>query len=110
MAKRFTFKYHPHMTGLAGVGNPLRSSDIKFDGKVCGLIVAPNWKTKDNFYRVRLTVETPDNPDDWKWIELKFKSENEKEVRSWLKENTSRILEKFELHFPYQEDWSTTPP
>mgnify|MGYP001209749439 CR=1 FL=1 len=104
MAKKFTFKYQPHITGLAGVGNPLRSVDIKFDGEICGVISAPNWQTKDNLYRIRLTVKKPGDSSKWKWIQLKFKSENEKEVRSWLKENTTRILEQFDLYFPYQED------
>lgn len=102
MAKQFTFKYQPQTTGLAGVGFPKRSVDIKFDGKICGTITAPNWQTKDNLYRIRLTVKDGNNHPGWKWIQLKFKDEDEKVVRAWLKEHTKDIMENFELHFIYE--------
>lgn len=103
MAKNFTFKYQPKTTGLAGVGYPNRSVDIKYDGGICGIITAPNWQSKDRLYRIRLSVKDNENPIGWKWIQLKFKDEDEQVVRAWLKNHSKEILERFEPHFIYED-------
>ena len=99
----FTFKKHPKETGLRAVGYSRQSLDIKVNGKVCGLISAPNWTTKDNKYTIRLTVFKEDiNEDDnpncvWRWVTLKFKSESEQECKDFLKSNYNNIVQKYNL-------------
>jgi len=101
----FTFKKQPKETGLCAVGYYSQSVDIKLGGKICGIISAPNWQTKDNCYEIRLMVyktetETDSNPNcNWKWITFKFKSESEQECRNFLKENYKVIVEKYTLRF-----------
>lgn len=93
MAKKFTFKKEPIETGLASVGNPNPPTNIKLDKKVVGLIVGPNWRSKDQLWRVRLMVnrEMKDNCD-WKWVTLKATFEEEPKARVYLNENFDRIM------------------
>lgn len=96
----FTFKKHARSTGLARVGNPYSSTDIKMGGKWCGTIHAPNWRSKDNNYRIMLMVypPNPSNPNcEWEWITLKFKSDDEKECREFLKANFGTLNEKYKI-------------
>lgn len=101
----FTFKKQPRPTGRAGIGYSNQSVDIKIDGKVCGIISAPNWSTKDNCYTIRLMTFKDDIMEDnnpncsWKWITFKFKSESEQECREFLKSNYEIIVKKYNLRF-----------
>ena len=98
-----SFKRQAKITGLAGVGYPNQSVDIKVNKKEVGIISAPNWQTKDNNWRVRLTVkkqESDDNPNrDWKWVSVKKTFENEESARQWVKDNLKTLSMKYELHY-----------
>jgi len=72
--KKFTFKKEKKETGLRAVGNPWQSVYIKLDGKVVGRIDAPNWRSQDNKWTIRLAVKQkpePDSPADFGWVTLK---------------------------------------
>lgn len=97
---KFTFKKHKRETGLRAVGYPYTSSDIKLDGKVVGTLDAPSWQTPDGLWRIRLTVKkvaTPEDPAEWKWIQLKFKSKEEEECRKFILDNVETLV-KLNLH------------
>ncbi len=102
---KVTFKKHERTTGLAGIGYPYQSVDMKINKKVFGSIDAPNWQTTDNKWHVRVTVikePTKENPADFRWISFLSKHENEIEARNWIQRNIDGIIEKYDLYF--QED------
>lgn len=82
---KISFKKRPRTTGLAGVGEPEPSVDVKLDGKIVGEISAPTWQTKDNMWSVNFTVEkepSAESPSIWKrvWFKKHFESEDEARV------------------------------
>lgn len=91
-----TFKFHARETGLRGVGNPFRSIDIKVKRRTCGTIIAPNWQTPDNLYRVRFMIQKSLG---WEWITLKYKHEDPDVVKDWLIANWEKIEERYTFHF-----------
>jgi len=94
---KLSFKKQPKETGLATVGNPYQSVDIKADKKLVGTIYAPNWRTKDNLWSIGFMVIDTEKHSGWKWVTLKFKGETEQECRDWLKENWEEIQAKLPL-------------
>jgi hypothetical protein len=95
-----SFKRLPRETGLAAVGHPNQSVDIKVNGKECGWIVAPNWQTEDNKWKVGIKVINGENLNcSWKWIYFKARFETESEARAWVKDNLKRFDEKYKLYF-----------
>jgi hypothetical protein len=86
---KFTFKKQPKTTGLASVGYPHPSTDIKLDKKRVGIISAPNWSTKGGKWEIQLMRETND---DWNWAYVKQKFDSEPEAREWIKQNSEKLL------------------
>lgn len=70
---------------------------IKHNKKVVGMF--------DEDFNIRLMIEKKDinengNPNcSWKWITLKKKSSSLDEAKSFLKENYSKIVELYNLHY-----------
>jgi len=93
---KVTFKYDPQETGLAGVGQVHRGSDVKHKKQVIGRIAAPSWNTKDNLFRNMLAIKTERS---WKWITFKVKHVTSDEAREWWKHNIDGILEKYDVHY-----------
>ena len=80
---RFTFKRQPRATGLAGVGNPWPSTDIKLRGKVVGVIAAPNWRSDSQLWTIRLMIESS-LPPGWYWKTIRQKFPTEEEAREYV--------------------------
>jgi hypothetical protein len=95
---KITFKKHERETGLAAVGAGHPNVDLKIKGKVFGYISSPNWRTKDNFWRIRLMIKAEEHPG-WKWIQLKEELKDEMEARDFIKANEEAIQSKYELRF-----------
>ena len=99
---KLTFKKQPKAKGLAGVGYPYQSTDMKLDGKVFGHISAPDWRT-ETVWKVRIAVkksEPDDNPNcDWKWATFVKDFESDVDAREFIQSNISQIVEKHNLHF-----------
>lgn len=92
MATNFTFKKEPRETGLAAVGAGDPNTIIKLEKQQVGLIVGPNWRSKDELWRIQLTVvDEKELNCGWKWVTLKAKFETEPEARVYLKENFDRV-------------------
>lgn len=75
---KVTFKKQPRSKGLASVGEPYPSVDIKINKKCCGYIAAPTWMTKDNKWAIRLMVESDPQ---WKWVNCTKRFDSEQEAR-----------------------------
>lgn len=97
---KFTFKRHPRETGLAAVGRPFQDVDIKFKGKVIGLISAPSSFSKWKNFRVMFQVkaDTAEHACGWRWATLKYQGQSEEAVRQWLNENAQTLIEKFDFY------------
>lgn len=91
MKNKFTFKKHPKETGLSAVGNPYPDVDIKHKKKIVGMIASPNWRTKDNKWAIRLMLKDKEN---FQWVTLKARFDNEAEARQFLNERVDQILDK----------------
>jgi hypothetical protein len=100
---KFTFKKDAPMTGLAGVGYPYSSVDVKLGGKVVGMIHAPNWQTDGMYWQVGLKVvktsaeleKEPSCP--WRWAFFSQRHFNEQAARDWLLNNQEALLKKYTL-------------
>lgn len=98
---KFTFRKQPRITGLAGVGYPKQSIDIKLHNRRIGTIYAPNWRN-DN-WEIWLSVfkkdiNEDDNPNcEWSNINLGFVSFSEDEAKDFLQKNIDKIL-KYNLY------------
>ena len=104
MKFNISFKKQSRKTGLAAVGSPLPSTDIKVNKLVVGMIVAPNWESKDNKRCIRLTVKSGDHCG-WRWVTMFAKFEEESKAREWVKAHLKSIHMRNDLHFmePYSE-------
>lgn len=93
---RLTFKRQPKATGLAAVGEPYPSVDIKADGKCVGWIAPPGrfnkWTRWTIWFHVRRANE--DNFDNKK---LKAEFDDEAAARAHIKEHWVNI-EKLGLY------------
>lgn len=92
---------HPKLTGLSAVGQSLQDCDIKLDKVVIGLISAPNWRTKDNKYSVRLKVKkerTEEEPCPFCWVSLKKKTDSLQEMKDWLNIVAQTLAEKYDFY------------
>lgn len=99
-----SFKKHPRETGLASVGNSRQSVDIKVNKKVCGMINAPNWQTKDNKWSISIILKKEidiitDTNCDWVWVNVKIRFDTEEEARQYVKDNLENIAKVRTLHF-----------
>ena len=101
--KGLSFKRHAKETGLAAVGNSKPSVDIKLNGKVIGLIAAPNWASRDNLYHLQFMVIKPepdDNPNcEWKWVYMKAAFALEEEARAAVPQVIKYLQFRHTLHF-----------
>lgn len=90
---KFTFKKEPRETGLRGVGNPRPNTIIKLNKQQVGIIYAPNWRTPDNLWTVRLIKkdETQENCG-WKWVTLKQRFGDEPTAREHLNKHFDAII------------------
>lgn len=105
--KTFTFKYHPASSGLSAVGNHNRGSDIKYGGKTCGFIIAPNSGNRynrkpdgsgENEYSFMLHVNDPES-NGWRNVELNHRDKDEKALRQWIRDHTQSIMNRYDIHF-----------
>ncbi len=98
----FTFKKHSKETGIRRIGNQYQGADIKLKGKRCGLISAPNWTSAQHTYSIRLAevaIPTKEHPKKFNWVTLAFKAESLEEAKQFLKDNYTKIIEKYNLYF-----------
>lgn len=99
---KLTFRKQPRPTGLSSMGYG-QNTDIKINGKVCGAIYAPTWRSKDDLWEICFSVKKsesePKENSDWKWITLIKRTETEEQARIFLKENIGIITSKYTLHF-----------
>jgi hypothetical protein len=98
MATKLTFKREPRDTGLAAVANPTPNVQIKLKKKQVGELASPNWRTKDNLWRVRFVVKDSTQKAGWKWITLTVRFKDEDEGRAWVTKNTEQIVNTLNLH------------
>jgi hypothetical protein len=100
---KVTFKKQPKMTGIAAIGYPYQSVDIKLNGKIFGIINSPNWQTIDNTWSVGIMVyktEPDKNPNcDWKWLYFSKKFNTEDEAREFVESNIEEMNKKYKLRF-----------
>jgi len=96
---KLSFRKDPPTTGLAGVGHPHPSTQIKGDKLCVGIINAPYWATKDSKWGIQLAVKS-DKPEncDWAWIFFKQRFDTEPEARQWLKDRWDSICKKYSIH------------
>lgn len=100
---KFTFKKDAPMTGLAGVGYPYRSVDVKLDKKVVGAIHAPNWTSDGMWWTVGLKVmKTPaqlekDPNCPWRWAFFSQRHSTEQAARDWLLRNQWALQVKYQI-------------
>lgn len=98
---KFTFKLQHKETGLAAVGNSLQSCDIKLNKLHVGTIHAPNWMSKTHEYSISFAVKYVDDKNEhntWKWVRLSKKTQSLEEMKDWVNQMASQIVEKYELH------------
>lgn len=95
---RFTFKKEPRTTGLAGVGSPNPNTIVKLDKKEVGIIVGPNWRSKDNKWQIRLMRRWPLVPENsknskaWKWVQVTQRFDTEPEARKWIQDRADHLI------------------
>lgn len=89
------FKIRPKSTGLASIGEA-RLVDIKLDGRVCGWIQGPSWRSQDSLWRVYLRVMEDGQMKNR--IALK-KHETEEAARLWVRNNLPQIAKNHKLWF-----------
>lgn len=101
--KGLSFKKDPRETGLAAfvAGEP--NTNIKLNKINIGYIYGPNWRSKDNLWRITITVRK-DAADiqegcDWRWLTFAKTFETEPECREWLHKNMDGIKAKYNIHF-----------
>lgn len=94
---KFTFRKLKRETGLAGVGYPTPDTVIKVSGQMVGAIHAPNWRTKDNLFRIGLMVKD-EGIAGFKWLFFKARFQTEPEAREWLKKFSLVIAKSYDLH------------
>ncbi len=105
---KLSFKKHPKNTGLARIGSPHASVDIKVNKKRIGLIIPPSWNSSHYNWIIRLMVVKENILEDgnencsWKWIQLKKHFETEGLAREFLN-NHIDFLERLNLYF-YDDD------
>lgn len=98
---RFTFKKEPRETGLRSVGYPHQSVRIKLNGKVCGMIYAPNWQRDGWMVSVMVMVSSSENCP-WSWRRCgTFKTEQY--ARDWVLANADKLL-AMNLRYEEEED------
>lgn len=96
---KFTFKKEKSETGLRAVGNPYPDTLIRISkGKHVGSIVAPNWQTEDNLWRIRLLVKDDDSNAGFRWVRLVAKFETEPEARAFLNSKYAELRAKYDLY------------
>ena len=100
---KVTFKKWDKLTGLESVGYPHRSVDIKVNKKKIGIIYAPNWQTKDGKWSIAFMVmkEPEDsNPNNnWKWIFMKARFDDEETAREFVIKIVDKIAEKYIFNY-----------
>ena len=96
--KKFTFKLHPKETGLASVGFPCQSADIKLNKKMCGTIYSPNWRTKDGMYSASMLVCDSSTSCGFKWRKLKLSASTLQEAKDWINDR-AESLQSLNLYF-----------
>ena len=89
---RFTFKKDPRQTGLASVGYPDPDTVIKHDGRMVGVICAPNWQGPDNKWSVCLYAPAADSVCGWKVLRMKKRFDTEPEARAALQASADTLI------------------
>ena len=99
--RKFTFKRHPRITGLAGIGYTKQSVDIKLDKHIVGIIYAPNWQSVGYTWDVGFTVlKDPTQPVEsckWRWIYIKKKYNSEEEARQGAQSLIEPLIRDYTL-------------
>jgi hypothetical protein len=99
---KVSFKKQKRERGLSGIGNPVPSTDIKFDGSTVGSINAPNWQTKDNKWGLGFSVEKgehePKSNCSWKNIFLSARFDSEEDARRFVLNNLGPLTKKYTFH------------
>ena len=96
MAKRFTFKMHPKVTGLARVGAGARPSGIKLDGRYVGLIRGPSRFGQDE-WTITLRIKDEAAHCGWRNATLKHRPTDREAAMTWLNENFTKIAAAYVL-------------
>lgn len=83
----FTFKKQPLETGLASVGNPHPTVDIKLAGMVVGWIDPASWRQPD--WRIWLRIKTADG---WANRSVKARFDSEEAARKYVTDNAAKLI------------------
>lgn len=96
---KLTFKRGPKPTGIAAVGDPYASVDIKLNGQEVGSIHPPNWQSTEHLWRVwvRVADTASDRSNAWKNVCFKAKFASEQEARDWVIQHSAEIIAKIFL-------------
>lgn len=94
MAK-FTFKRQPKATGLARIDKPYSSVDVKYKGKMMGVIAPPSIHSKEYVWTARFTVKDGNS---WKWLTFKRRFETEQDARDFFQDQIEFLLMQ-DLHY-----------
>ena len=96
---KFTFKKQPLASGLAGVGHPYPTVDVKLNKKTFGVIYPANHSR--HHWTVGYAVRS--GSDSFEWVFPRNKFNNEQEARDWLQANAEKII-KETLYFFEDDD------
>jgi hypothetical protein len=100
--KGLSFKKQKRETGLRGVGNTYPDTVIRLDGRRCGTINAPNWRSKDGLWRVSLTRKTSES---FEWVFFKARFPTEAEARSWVIEKWDTLKANASPLHSFEDDY-----
>ena len=92
--RKFTFKKYPRPIGLASVGFK-RGADIKLNKRECGFYQEREWGKFSVFF----AVKSKEAHCGWKNICINKVFNSEEECRTWLQDNTEKLLDTLDLHF-----------
>ena len=93
--KNFTFKKHKRVGKFRSF--ELKNTDIKLSKCGVGLI----GDSHEKGWRISFAIKrekTKENPAPFRWVTLKYKPEDEKDARAFLKKHSHQIQEKYNLY------------
>ena len=100
--KKFTFKQHPHPSGLEGVVQAGKTwVDIKLNKKVVGTLFKEGslYPVDIRFKIHKKDIMEDGNPNcEWRWTTLKHKPTTIEEAKLYLLEFNDVIQQKFNLY------------
>ena len=99
MKKKFniSFKKQKKETGLSAIGFPDPNSVIKVNKKEVGEILAPNYTSKENVWKISFYVADPEFPEHHTTKTLQKTFESDAAAREWCKEHLEKLDKMYTL-------------